>query len=72
MNVSIVIIKISILSKLQNHLEVVHEGKKYPCDQCTYKAAQKDNLLKHRQSIHEGVKYWCEQCNYEATQLCHL
>ena len=57
------------LSKI---LRSIHQGIKYPCDQCDYKATQKGDLLTHLKSIHEGVKYPCDQCDYKATQKCHL
>ena len=34
----------------------MHEGVKFPCNQCDYKATQKSNLLKHIKSIHDCVK----------------
>ena len=34
----------------------MHEGVKFPCDKCNFKATQKANLLTHIKSIHEGVK----------------
>ena len=45
----------------------VHEGVKFPCEQCDYKATEKGELLRHMKSIHEGVKFTCEQCDYKAT-----
>ena len=50
----------------------VHEGIKYHCDQCDYKATLKSNLKKHNMSIHEGIKYQCDQCDYKATQKGNL
>ena len=40
-----------------------HEGIKYPCNQCEYKASEKGQLQIHIQSQHEGIKYPCDQCD---------
>ena len=63
-----------ILSKgaLHNHKKIVHEGVKYDCDQCNYKATQKSDLRKHIQSKHIGMKYACGQCDYRATTQSNL
>ena len=45
-----------------------HEGIKYQCDHCDYKATQKGSLKKHKMSVHEGIKYQCDQCEYKAAQ----
>ena len=44
----------------------VHEGIKYPCQLCEYKATHKHNLLSHIKSVHEDVKIPCQQCDYKA------
>ena len=53
------------------HIQRIHEGVRYPCNQCEYSAAQPGNLKIHIQSIHEGekngVRYPCCQCKYRAT-----
>ena len=43
-----------------------HEGVKFTCDQCDYKAPSKSSLLVHFKSMHEGVKFLCSQCDYQA------
>ena len=53
---------------LLNHIKSVHQGVKFSCNQCNYKARQKGHLLRHRKSMHEGVKFSCDQCNYDATK----
>ena len=52
---------------LDRHLKSVHEGVKYPCNQCNYKATLKDSLQKHIKAIHDGVKYPCVKCSYKAS-----
>ena len=54
------------------HVKSVHEGVKFPCQQCEYKAATRGSLLKHVKSVHEGVKFPCKQYEYKATQKGHL
>ena len=46
----------------------VHEGLKYPCNQCTSEFTRKDNLKEHKKSVHENVKYSCNQCKSKFTQ----
>ena len=50
----------------------LHEGVKYDCNQCDYKATQQTNLSQHQKEIHEGVKYNCTQCDYKATHQTNL
>ena len=49
------------------HIQSVHEGKTYGCDQCDYKSSTENNLKRHQQSKHEGTSFKCEKCDYEAT-----
>ena len=53
-------------------MKSVHDGVKYNCEQCDYKANQKGNLQQHVKSVHKGVKYSCERCYYEATKKVFL
>ena len=54
-----------------NHVKTVHEGLRYPCDQCDYQGNSMQSLRKHIQSSHEGIKYECEHCNKKlATPAC--
>ena len=46
---------------LKKHISAVHEGMKYPCDLCQYKASAKDNLKKHMIGIHSETKFECER-----------
>ena len=50
----------------------IHEGIKYPCNQCDYQATQQGSLKTHIQSKHEGVKYPCNQCDYQFTDKSSL
>ena len=56
------------LRSRQKHIESIHEGFKYGCDQCDYQATQQINLKRHIESKHEGVKYACDQCDYQASR----
>ena len=47
------------------HKRSVHEGVKYPCDQCDYQGT-KGTLTVHIKSKHKGITYACKQCDYEA------
>ena len=50
----------------------VHEGVKYSCSQCVYKATRQTILTKHIESVHEGIKYPCSHCDYKATVQSNL
>ena len=49
-------------------MKSVHEGEKFPCSQCAFKATQKSNLQTHLKSVHEGQKFECTQCEYKVTK----
>ena len=38
-------------SSLSQHIRVVHEGMKYPCRQCDYKATSQNHLARHRRAV---------------------
>merc|ERR1719319_725511 len=46
-------------SKCKRHTDANHEGIRYPCSICDYKATQKSHLKTHVTAIHEGVRYMC-------------
>ena len=52
---------------LTRHIQSLHEGVKYACNQCGYQATKQGNLTTHIQSKHEGVKYACYQCDQQFT-----
>merc|ERR1711884_758069 len=57
---------------LQTHIKSVHEGQKFQCPQCEYKATRKGHLQTHIKSVHEGQKFHCPQCEYKATRIDSL
>ena len=57
---------------LKSHVQVKHEGIKYPCKQCDFKAVTKSHLQQHMKSKHEGIVYPCHQCNHQATAPSRL
>ena len=67
-NAGIVIKKGSLTS----HQQSIHEGKKYPCRECDYKATTNSNITTHQQSIHEGKKFLCLECDFKATTKSSL
>ena len=62
----------STIGYMLTHYRSKHEGIKYPCTQCDYRATQQGDLQKHIQSKHEGIKYPCNQCDYQATTQSNL
>ena len=61
----------NVKKSLTRHKQT-HEGVRYPCNQCDYKATLSSNLITHIKSQHEGVRYPCQHCDYKATTSSHL
>ena len=57
---------------MKKHIQTVHDGVKYPCDQSEKQFTQQRNLNKHILSPHEGIKYPCGQCTKQFTELGSL
>ena len=53
-------------------MKSIHDGVKFSCEYCEYKAATKRSLQNHVKSIHDGVKYSCEYCDFKATEKSNL
>ena len=50
-----------------------HEGIKYPCNNCTYKASYESNLKPHKDRKDRGIEIKCLQCEYRAnTNVKHI
>ena len=59
--------EVSDLSALRTHQKSIHEGVKYQCKECDYKATTLIGSLKlHQKSIHESFKYQCNECDYNS------
>ena len=54
------------------HVESVHEGIKYSCELCDFKASHKPHLKIHVKCDHEAVMYSCELCDYTGTDKSTL
>ena len=55
------------------HVEGVHEGVKYKCQQCDKGFSHPRNLKRHIETIHDGVKkYKCDFCGKDFNQSAHL
>ena len=48
---------------LKAHTNSIHDGIKYPCNQCEYTGNRKDNLTTHVDSICKVVHLKCNQCD---------
>ena len=56
------------MNDLKNHHnETKHEGMKYQCRSCNYRATLQGNLKIHRQAMHEGQTYNCDVCDFTAS-----
>ena len=48
---------------LQNHIESVHEKRRFQCKQCEKTFAQNGILTTHVKSYHEGERHKCDKCD---------
>ena len=46
-----------------NHIQSVHDGKKFVCTHCNKDFAYKTSLKKHKKNVHDLLKYPCPQCD---------
>ena len=44
--------KVNCAGHLKEHVESIHEGVRYSCDQCDYRATTKGNLKRHEMFKH--------------------
>ena len=49
---------------LKTHIESVHEGIMYDCNQCDYQATEKSSLRRHI-NRHNGNEYKCQLCEFK-------
>ena len=54
----------SLQNSLKTHVNLIHGGKKYLCDQCDFTANPNHDLKKHNESIHSSSTYVCHSCSY--------
>ena len=47
----------------QDHIKSVHEGIRFSCEQCDYKATSRANLKKHVQGRHAARTLPCDYCD---------
>ena len=57
---------------LSYHRTTEHEGIRFGCSQCNYKAKTKSHLIIHQESMHEGIIYQCDQCNHKTKRKANL
>ena len=65
-----------VSTKTKQHLEIhtqgSHEGVRYPCDLCSYKATRIANLKQHKKSRHEGLIFRCKECDFKSVYVSGL
>ena len=49
---------------LRGHIKSAHEGIRYNCNICQYRATMKGDLTRHKESIHFKKRFPCQLCNY--------
>ena len=47
---------ILVIVTITTHIKAVHEGLKYLCNDCEYKAATRSSFLQHIKAVHEELK----------------
>ena len=52
----------NLQGSLNMHMQTVHEGLKFPCDECDKQFTQKGYLNVHMKSVHEGKTFICDKC----------
>ena len=61
------------VSQIKKHKKTVHEERRYPCTQCSYKASDSYNLKLHIHKSHLGIKdlpkEQCPHCDIQSTSL---
>ena len=58
------------LSNMRKHVGFYHLGIKYPCDQCSHLAQDKQNLDKHIRGVHnKELRFSCDQCEKKFSYL---
>jgi len=51
---------------MKNHVEKVHLGIRWPCDQCKFVGAYKADLKRHVKIVHDGFALHCDQCDFRS------
>jgi hypothetical protein len=61
-------------SNLRNHQKVVHEMKRYYCDQCDFRSTSIGHLKDHKALKHSNLplSYKCETCDFKAISEKHV
>ena len=61
------------VTALKYHVQSVHEGIKFPCDQCEFTACTNSYLKKHKETKHGGTNiYPCDVCGLTVTTSADL
>lgn len=60
------------INSLLDHILSKHEGVRYVCKYCGYKATQPSNLKRHIKYKHEGLRYECPHCESQLTTRSSL
>ena len=60
------------IGSLVEHILSKHEGVRYVCKHCGYKATQKSNLKRHIKYKHQGLRYECPHCDSQLTTRSSL
>ena len=59
---------LSTKKRLKVHIQSKHEGMRWPCNQCDFKAWERCTLNSHYRTVHQfdqPIKFKCVNCDYE-------
>ena len=57
---------------MRRHVAYKHQGEKYLCNKCDYRATTNGALKIHTDALHDGVKLDCSYCDKKFTQSSNL
>ena len=58
---------------LQRHIAIVHEERKYKCDECEATFKQQKNVKRHKDSVHlKKTSFTCMQCETQFPRNSYL
>ena len=55
LDVHLKVFNLSFLFIIKKHIQAVHDGVKYGCGECDYKASYKNNLNEYTRVVDEGI-----------------
>ena len=54
------------------HDQKVHQGIRYFCEICNFKATHRPNLKAHQRNVHDKIRYSCQVCMFSDSQVSRV